>query len=149
MDIINQPAMGIGKLGGPAVLLRHNRISRWTVEGEFAAGKFGPYWVRVSPIPIPGDTTTKITLHDVTPDTTKDLWVVLAALYDAQADKADPAIFTGQITLRKYDGCGTPLGAIKLADAWFASFYFGELDHSSTETHTVELELRFAGVEVL
>ena len=54
--------------------------------------------------------------------------------------------YTGVVTLKLWDGCGSQLENWCLLDAWPQSINFGELDYSSSDTVDIELTLRYSQV---
>jgi len=55
--------------------------------------------------------------------------------------------YSGEVTLRLWDGCGHELEQWKLLDAWPQAINFGDLDYSSSDTVDIELTLRYSMVQ--
>lgn len=167
--------MGIGRIGGNDVV--HKRKFRWTFAVERDGGRRVPAsFVKMAARPniaieeteinflnaktyIPGKGTWEqitITYYDVAVvgggTGNEELWNWLASVYNfldnvalTQSSRRNCYGGTGICTL--YDGCGGELEEWRLFDCWPTSVNFGELDYSSSEEATIEVQLRYSNVK--
>lgn len=165
--------MGIGKLGDSNIVFKSRKF-RWTLEGEFPAGKLKPCFVKVSSRPTANLDDTGLSnllkLKESDPPLTLDLkegwkpisttWFelasdddiglmkILAAQYEfleCKGDKPPVESVEGTLGLKLYDGCGFLMEEWSLRNVWAASINFGELDYSSSEALTIEVLWRYGG----
>lgn len=104
--------------------------------------------------------TITVTYIDVATKDNQPLWNWLASVYNFSGSSSNggsnnsyatqgsqPGDYEGTGNLRMWDGCGTLLEKWTLKRMWPTSVNFGELDYSSSEAATIELTLRYSGVE--
>lgn len=80
------------------------------------------------------------------------LWSWLASVYDftdhtGLKQSSARGCYGGEGICKLYDGCGDELERWVLFDCWPQAVNFGELDYSSSEEVTIEVTLRYSGVE--
>lgn len=169
--------MGLGRLGGDNVIHKRKFRWTFEVNREGGDGFRVPAsFVKMAARPnlaieeteinflnaktfIPGKGTWEqitITYYDVSiqggGSGNEALWSWLASVYNfidplklTQSSRRPCYGGTGICTL--YDGCGNGLERWSLFDCWPTSVNFGELDYSSSEEATIEVQLRYANVK--
>lgn len=106
--------------------------------------------------------TVTVTYYDVSEtgaesDANIGLWEWLASVYDYTGggiDDPNPNVkqsslrncYSGTGRLLLYDGCGNPLEQWDMIDCWPQSVNFGELDYADSEAVTIDVTLRYSGV---
>jgi hypothetical protein len=152
---------GLG-LSGPNVIIK--RKFRWLMEAELPYGQMAPTVVRVNNRPsftvetgIFGEqvathgtiTTSFEHFEGSTPDPLTPLYTYFQQCYDfsstALAARPPSPRITLNLTLVDHDGFG--LESWKMLNAFPVSINFGELDYSSSDLVTVEVEWRYNKVE--
>ncbi len=151
------------------------RKFRWTFEADFPFGKLDPCFVRVASRPmlnveelnfldgtawIPGnDKWEKITVtaFDITTESVvgKQLFSLLSeayqfydlSKYDVTKPVEPPEDKWGTCKLKLYDGCGREMESWELGQSFISKINFGELDYSSTEDTTIDIELTYKTVK--
>lgn len=83
-----------------------------------------------------------------------ELWSWLASVYnfidnDKLTQSSVRRCYGGTGICTMYDGCGNELEEWRLFDCWPTSVNFGELDYSSSEEATIEVQLRYSNVQYL
>lgn len=165
--------MGIGQLGGDSVV--HKRKFRWTFAVERQNGRVPASFVKMAARPniqieeteinflnaktyIPGKGTWEqitVTYYDVAViggRGNEELWSWLASVYnfldnEALTQSSVRRCYGGTGICTLYDGCGNELEEWRLFDCWPTSINFGELDYSSSEEVTIEVQLRYSNVK--
>lgn len=166
--------MGIGRLGNDNVIMK--RKFRWTFAVTRKNGANVPAsFVKVAKRPsleveeteinflnaktwIPGKGAWEqitVTYYDVAVingQGNEELWSWLASVYnyidnDALTQSSVRRCYSGTGICTLYDGCGNELEEWRLFDCWPTSVNFGELDYSSSEEVTIEVQLRYSNVK--
>lgn len=165
--------MGIGRLGGDNVI--HKRKFRWTFAVERQNGRVPASFVKMAARPniqieeteinflnaktyIPGKGTWEqitVTYYDVAVQGgggNEQLWSWLASVYnfinnEALTQSSVRRCYGGTGICTLYDGCGNELEEWRLFDCWPTTVNFGELDYSSSEEVTIEVQLRYSNVK--
>lgn len=81
-----------------------------------------------------------------------ELWNWLASVYNfidnlSLSQSSVRRCYGGTGVCTMYDGCGNELEEWRLFDCWPTSVNFGELDYSSSEEATIEVQLRYSNVK--
>lgn len=165
--------MGIGRLGGGSLI--HKRKFRWTFAVERQSGRVPASFVKMAARPniqieeteinflnaktwIPGKgaweqiTITYYDVEDISGTGNTELWNWLASVYNfidnvALTQSSRRVCYGGTGICTMYDGCGGELEEWRLFDCWPTSVNFGELDYSSSEEATIEVQLRYSNVK--
>lgn len=165
--------MGIGRLGGDRVI--HKRKFRWTFAVERQSGRVPASFVKMAARPnitieeteinflnaktyIPGKGTWEtitIQYYDVAVlngQGNEELWSWLASVYNfidnqSLTQSSIRRCYGGTGVCTLYDGCGGELEEWRLFDCWPTNVNFGELDYSSSEEATIEVQLRYSNVK--
>lgn len=163
--------MGIGKLGFKNLIFK--RKYQWTFEvRNICGGKSVPKdYVKLASRPnleieeteinflngkkwIPGRGTWQeitVTYYDVSSTDNGPLFSWLASVYNFTdpirlQQGSQVGDYSGTGILQLYDGCGQLLERWTMDDMWPKGINFGELDYSSSEECTIEVNLRFSNV---
>lgn len=164
--------MGIGKLGSGNLIYKRQYAYTFSVINLCNNQKISESFVKMASRPswdteetqidflnaktyIPGKTTLEtltVTYYDVASIDQRPLWSWLASVYNFNdpvrmpiASKASDYSGTGIIVM--YDTTGTPLEQWVLTNCWPKSVKFGELNYESNEPSTIELTLRYTGLQ--
>lgn len=167
--------MGIGKLGSGNLIYKRQYAYTFSVINLCSGNgttKIGESFVKMASRPswdteetqidflnaktfIPGKTTLDtltVTYYDVASVDQRPLWSWLASVYNFNdpvrmpiASKASDYSGTGIIVM--YDTVGTPLEQWVLLNCWPKSVKFGELANDSNDIATIELTLRYTGLQ--
>ena len=80
----------------------------------------------------------------------KPLYSWITSIHDFQDSvnlkNTEKSGWNSQAILEMYDGCGTLMEQWTLYSCWIQSINFGDLDYSSTEEATIELQIRYSEV---
>lgn len=159
--------MGIGRVGRPDVIFK--RKFRWTFQVAGAFGFIPEHFVKIAARPklnvddteinflnqttwIPGKAKWEpisVTYYDIPSGQMGPLWSWIATVYNFNNQNipmSEKAGWNGTGIITLYDGCGSPLERWTLGSLWPQSVDFGELDYSSSDEVTIELQLRYSEV---
>lgn len=168
--------MGIGRLGGDNVIHKRKFRWTFSVERS-AAFNVPASFVKMAARPnlaieeteinflnaktyIPGKGTWEqitVTYYDISVGGgggggNEPLWNWLASVYNfvdrlTLTQSSVRRCYGGTGVCTMYDGCGNGLEEWRLFDCWPTSVNFGELDYSSSEEATIEVQLRYSNVQ--
>lgn len=168
--------MGIGRLGGSDLIHKRKFRWTFAVERD-GGRRVPASFVKMAARPniaieetevnflnaktyIPGKGTWEqitITYYDVEDvgnagEGNTELWSWLASVYNfidnlALSQSSVRRCYGGTGICTMYDGCGNELEEWRLFDCWPTSVNFGELDYSSSEEATIEVQLRYSNVK--
>jgi hypothetical protein len=166
--------MGIGNIGVGGRDTVFKRKFRWTleVEGEDCGFKVSPLFIKLAARPSITFEETQIDfLNDRTWIPGKATWEPITVTYldsnnndgaellkwiTAVFDFTDPTSkkmssklsgYSGKVTLKMLDGCGTDMEIWELKDAWPQAINFGDLDYGSSDVAEIELTMRYSQVK--
>lgn len=166
--------MGIGPvgIGAPGTVLK--RKHRWSLEVQMNFGGLGidAFWVKSASRPkinieeteinflndkayIPGKAVWEpitVTFLDSNRGGAGQVLSWITAIYDFSritSKKMNSKVenYTATVTLKLYDGCGSPMETWTLFDAWPNNADFGELDYSNAEPADISVQLRYSQVK--
>jgi hypothetical protein len=165
--------MGLDKIGQKDIVFK--RKFRWTFALDVCQGKKVPeFFVKLAARPnisieeveinhlngkmwIPGKATWEtitVTYYDIAGvNDGTNLLSWLATVYDFTNPETlkmgkSRGVYSGEATLKLFDGCGNEVEAWTMRDVWPQAINFGDLDYSSSEDVNIELTLRYSQVSV-
>lgn len=160
-------AMGIGKLGSPNIMFKTK--FRWMLHVIGADGRLvsDRCFVKVAARPqldieeveldflkqktwIPGKSnwqSTTITVWGIQEGGGAELTEYVAQVYSQAQNNPLVQFEKCTFVLELFDGCGSLLESWHMKEGFITSVNFGELDFSSSEETTLELEVRYTQVE--
>lgn len=164
----NSMQMGIGKLGRPDIIIK--RKFRWAIRFVTPLGEIPYHYVKLSArpqldieeteinflnattwIPAKGKwQPLSVTYIDTNAADMKPLYSWITSIHDFQDSvnlkNTEKSGWNSRAELEMYDGCGTLMEQWTLYSCWIQSINFGDLDYSSTEEATIELQIRYSEV---